>query len=75
MNHNIKAFEHASDGAPSRHGRLIQNNGRWSIEATDGYADGGTYEVLPLARSSEPDASNWEVGAGNSCRENALNSC
>ncbi|MBS0233766.1 MAG: adenylate/guanylate cyclase domain-containing protein [Proteobacteria bacterium] len=37
----------ASDGAPSHHGRFDANNGKWSIQATSGYTDGGTYQILP----------------------------
>ncbi len=37
----------ASDGAPSHHGRFDASNGRWSLQATNGYTDGGTYEILP----------------------------
>ncbi|MFT3731033.1 MAG: adenylate/guanylate cyclase domain-containing protein [Hyphomicrobium sp.] len=37
----------ASDGAPSHHGRFDASNGKWSIQATSGYTDGGSYEVLP----------------------------
>jgi class 3 adenylate cyclase len=37
----------ASDGATPHSGRFEASNGRWSLQATNGYTDGGTYEVLP----------------------------
>lgn len=37
----------ASDGVAPHSGRFDAHNGRWSLQATTGYTDGGTYEVLP----------------------------
>jgi class 3 adenylate cyclase len=37
----------ASDGASPHSGRFDARDGRWSLQATNGYTDGGTYEVLP----------------------------
>jgi hypothetical protein len=33
----------AGDGAPPQAGAFSASNGRWSLNATNGYADGGTY--------------------------------
>jgi hypothetical protein len=33
----------AGDGAPPHAGAFSASNGRWSLKATNGYADGGTY--------------------------------
>jgi class 3 adenylate cyclase len=37
----------ASDGVAPHKGRFDAKDGRWSILATNGYTDGGSYEVLP----------------------------
>jgi hypothetical protein len=35
----------AGDGAPSHAGTVSASNGQWSLKATTGYVDGGTYVI------------------------------
>jgi hypothetical protein len=37
----------AGDGAPTHNGTFSAGNGRWSLKATTGYTDSGTYQFQP----------------------------
>lgn len=57
----------AMDGVPSRSGTFSANNGHWSLQATDGYDDEGTYKVLP---SSVWTGTSKRLGPGTWRRAN-----
>jgi S1-C subfamily serine protease len=53
----------AVDGVPSRSGTFSANNGHWSLQATDGYHDEGTYTFqspsIWVATSNILPSGNW----------------
>jgi hypothetical protein len=58
-------YSEANDGAPTRTGRFLTYNGLWSLSATDGYFDGGSYAAQP---PSAWTASSWRLGATGTWR-------
>lgn len=59
----------APDGAPPQAGSFSANGGTWSMKATNGYSDGGTYQFQPpdiLVATGKLGTASWHrVATGN----------
>ena len=53
----------AADGAPAHAGKFSGHGGKWSLQATSGYSDGGTYSLQPpdtLTATGRLGTANWQ---------------
>ena len=64
-NGTYRFHSEAQDGVASNAGTFSANNGHWSLKASNGYTDGGTYSI------QSPDvwiATGYQLGTGAWCR-------